>query len=168
MKGDEMSQKSLDLVTYSMRMALYDEYCKELAQYDPEIYKDPQKVNKWASEYITEGWTWVDITLCGQIVGFVIIGEKSKGHDVHPQFDYFIEQTFILPEYRRNGFVSRSLMSFIKYHKGRYGLEVLQKNFKAQEFWKDLISRVGGYRITVDLDGFMLHGTEYLWGFEVK
>lgn len=163
-----MGEKQIDLITYSTRCALYDEYCKELSKFDPQIYASRTEVMKWCQDYMDENYTWLDITVAGRTIGFIIIGEKALGADISPQFDYFIEQTYIMPDYRRKGFVFNVLNKFVSKHKGKYGLLIIQNNFKARDFWRYTIPRLGGYQIPVNFDGFMVHGAEVLTGFEVK
>lgn len=158
----------LDLIVYSTRCALYDEYCKELSKFDPDIYPSREEVSRWCNGYLDNGYTWLDITIADRTIGFVIIAEKGKTDENHKQFDFFIEQTYILPDYRRHGFVFNVLKKFTEKHKGKYGLVVLQKNFRAQDYWKSTFARLGGYQVVVDLSKEILYKNEILWGFELK
>lgn len=67
--------------------------------------------------------------------GFFIIG---KNDNCHPDFDYYIIDTYLDPKYRRQHIMQNAINNFIKNHKGSYMLFILNNNDPAHMFWKTI------------------------------
>lgn len=74
------------------------------------------------------------------IIGFWILGQNGS---CHPDADYFIAETYIRPEYRREGIMSDRISDWIKTYGGKFCLFVLSKNEVAKKFWKNVFDRCG-------------------------
>ena len=74
------------------------------------------------------------------IIGFWILGQNRN---CNPDADYFIAETYIRPEYRREGIMSDRISDWIKTHGGKFCLFVLSKNEVAKKFWKNVFDRCG-------------------------
>ena len=71
-------------------------------------------------------------------VGFFIVrnGESAKKLGV----DYYIEDVYLFPDYRKRGIMENFAKEFFEKHPGRYGMELIKKNRNATEFWRFVIS----------------------------
>lgn len=74
------------------------------------------------------------------IIGFWILGQNGN---CHPDADYFIAETYIRPEYRREGIMSDRISDWIKTYGGKFCLFVLSKNEVAKKFWENVFDRCG-------------------------
>ena len=108
---------------------LFEDYCRELNKYGAEFER--QHVVTQCLEYRRIG-NWIPIKISGKEVGFIII---IPGRYYSTELDYFIEQVYIAPEYRRRGIMKLNLDEMFKAAPGRYGLFILDKNYMAKGFW---------------------------------
>ena len=108
---------------------LYEDYCNELNKYGADIEK--QHIITAVMEYRRSA-KWFPIKVSGKEVGFIIV---APGKFYTPELDYFIEQVYIAPEYRRSGIMKLNLDEMFKAMPGRYGLFILDKNYPAKGFW---------------------------------
>lgn len=83
---------------------------------------------------------WVNVIANGNIVGFFIIG---TGENCHPDADYYIQEAYIQPEYRRKGYMSYAISEYVKRHRGIYCLLILNKNYIAKTFWPEVFRKLG-------------------------
>lgn len=116
----------------------------------------------FASRLITyEDTYWIDIWHSSKIIGFFIIGLKPN---CHPCADYYIQETYIKPEYRRQKIASNYIGNFMKTYKGTYCLYIINNNYAAKQFWKNLFERAGyepvGLKDTEDKKPYTLYGFE--------
>ena len=76
---------------------------------------------------------WVDVfSEDGKIIGFIIIGYTPN---CHPDADFYIEEAYIQPEYRRKKYMFRAVTKFLKYNGGTYCLFIVNRNTPALNFW---------------------------------
>ena len=107
---------------------------------------------------------WVDIRKGDKILGFFIIGTNEN---CHPSADYYIQEAYIKPEYRRQGHMSRALDIYIKRYPGIYCLLILNKNEVAHKFWHTMFDRIGYVPYDLeDVDATDEHCEQY--GFAPK
>lgn len=142
-KVSKIGRKEMRMTIKRARYGLYRKYIKELAKYDHELrYITPTEVNDWAKEYIEDKkyTTWIDLYHENKIIGFIII--THNGEDCHPDCDHFISQTYVLPEHRRNGYVTKTIIEYMKKYPGIYGYDVIIGNNKAKEFWTKLFDNI--------------------------
>lgn len=97
----------------------------------------------------------------GEFMCFLAIGFRDN---CHPACDYFISQTYVAPQFRRQGIMTDFAGSWIKQHEGRYCLFIIDRNKPALAFWKKLFTSLN-YKpqlltqVTED-DGYT---TQYGW-----
>lgn len=89
---------------------------------------------------------WNDIWHNGELSGFVIVG---KGSACHPNADYFIIQTYIVPKFRRQGIGKQFMLEYIKNHPGVYCLDIIDRNDIAHKFWSNVFSESNYSRIVI-------------------
>ena len=136
---------------YLTRIGLYRKYVEELGPFDPYIaqmgYKETHDVAMYYIE--TPGVEWVDIkNKEDKTIGFVIFSTVKNDH--HPAADYGICQTYILPKYRRQGIVSKTVKSYLNSHPGIISLDILKKNDKAKAFWKKLMYELDAVEVPLN------------------
>ncbi len=134
---------------YDQREQLYLQYARELGNYTDSLKEENLSdgdVLKRARRLLPGGeigdcTEWIDIKKDGKIVGFLIM---STAPDCHPQTDYFLNQTFVLPEYRKQGLMSTTLKQFISEHPGKkYSIIIHRKNKWARTFWQAFFLTIG-------------------------
>lgn len=85
---------------------------------------------------------WVDVfSEEHKVIGFIIIGHAPN---CHPDADYYIEEAYIMPEYRRKKYMSNAVSEYLKSHKGTYCLFIISSNKPALSFWSKAF-RENGY-----------------------
>ncbi len=136
---------------YLTRIGLYRKYVEELGPFDPYLaqmgYKETYDVAMYYIE--TPGVEWVDIKdKEDKIIGFVIFSTAEEDH--HPATDYGICQTYILPTYRRQGIMTKAVLSYLKLHPGAVSLDILKKNDKAKAFWKKVMYKVNAFELPLN------------------
>lgn len=130
---------------------LYNDYLRELENYAPEPFTET--ADEIIQKYKRNRCNDIRIIFHeGSPAGFLIIG---KHPNCHPDCNYFICQSYIAPEYRKKGLMTKALADFEKDHKGRYCLDVLFKNFYARMFWFKRFKELGYVDITLP---FIEHG----------
>lgn len=67
--------------------------------------------------------------------GFILFG---FGDNCHPYCDYYIEECFIAPEYRRKGLMKQAIKELFNKNKGIYCLYILKNNTTALSFWNKI------------------------------
>lgn len=94
------------------------------------------------SEISSEPHTeWVDIfTEDGKPAGFLILGTPPN---CHPDADLYIEESYIIPEHRRKGLMTRAVTNAIQIQRPKICcLIILNDNKKALRFWKNLFGQL--------------------------
>lgn len=125
-----------------IRHKLYTNYIKDLESIRSKPFPDsPKEKRKWCQDYIDGSYyNWIDIKSNNETIGFLIIGTSP---DCHPECDYFICQSYIIPKYRKHHFMTNAVYEFVKTHKGRYCLMILESNTYAHKFWFKLFGDLG-------------------------
>lgn len=149
-----------------IRHKLYTDYLKELEAIRGLPFPDsPDDKWFWCQDYITSPHSrWIDIEANGKIVGFLII---DSAPDCHPKCNYFIAQSFIMPEYRKKHLMSDAVSKFVKEHGGKYCLMLIDKNDYAKKFWFSLFERLGYTELSLPIVCNMEPG-EVQYGFAPK
>lgn len=134
------------------RFLLFSSYMEELSLYDPEIRNmTPEAFTDWFNEYLSDDYCFTDIVVDGRVVGFVII--SAPGSSKYAGCDYHIAQTYIRPEYRRRGLMTKTMVDIFSKNKGSYCYEVLAGNDGAKAFWDKLFTMVHAIDIPVMMQG---------------
>lgn len=129
-------RKNEDVLT--RRYRLYGYYCDELNEYCVEKMTDAD-ICITLLEYTQRSkedpnFEWIDVmSEEGEVIGFLIV-IKNPEWDI----DYFIAQTYISQRFRRQGIMKKVVTDYLTNHKGKYGLYILDKNYKAKTFWKSI------------------------------
>lgn len=116
------------------RYKLFSEYITEIRNLmnktiEPnEIHNMFQEIKKDMRKRNTE---WIDI---GD-VGFIIVG---KSPNCNPSCDYYIEECYITPEYRRQGLMTETIKDYVTDHNGTYCMFIINENAIAKKFWESL------------------------------
>ena len=114
---------------------LYYDYKKELWSISGESGFPREKVNSWYMTN-TKSETYfiriLDTLQTPEQIGFMLIGVNSNCHE---DADYYIQDSYILLEYRRQHIMEDAFQSFIKSHPGKYCLIILNDNKPAISFW---------------------------------
>ena len=128
------------------RFKLFANYINELYDIEglPRLSKtEIQNLFNWI--YNNPYFKWIDVrNLCtssmsnDDVIGFLIIGEEKE---CHPQADYYIAETYIMPEYRRRHIMSEVIMDFIKTYGGKYCLFIASQNSIAKQFWQKIFQQ---------------------------
>lgn len=118
----------------NQQLKMFLEYIYELRRMRNESVTDKEIYNMFEELQweISQGFCeWIDI----DGVGFIVIG---RGLKCPPDYDYYIIDTYIKPENRRKGLVSKTIKKYMNEHKGKYCLEIINANKAAKCFWKSV------------------------------
>ena len=88
-------------------------------------------------------WHWIyDGPECEKnFRGFLAIGFRDN---CHPLCDYFVAQTYTVPEYRRQGVMRRYFTQWAKMHRGAtLCMFIIDNNEIAKKFWFSLMPSIG-------------------------
>ena len=124
------------------KFKMFCDYIDELQ----DIKKVP-RLNRWQLEklyleYInTECSDWIDIfSDNGKLIGFAIIGYYPN---CHPDAEVYITEAYIIPEYRRQGYMHKTITQYIKNNHGTYCLFIVKNNDIALQFWQKVFADNG-------------------------
>lgn len=80
---------------------------------------------------------WVDIkTDDGELIGFLVV---SKNPELFPGIEYDVDCMYILPDYRRQGYMSKMIKKYLEDNPGTYSYSVLVGNDVSLSFWDKII-----------------------------
>lgn len=138
----ECDSRFCEMSAIMQRYYLYEYYLDELASIRGKEWEDTEEERKeWCTSYMRDtDYVWIDIKSHNSVIGFLLVG---TGKDCHPDCNYFIAESFILPAYRKRGFMSSAVQSFVLEHPGKYCMLIIKKNDYAKEFWNRLFSKIG-------------------------
>ena len=74
------------------------------------------------------------------LIGFIFI---AVGDDCPKQFDFYIWDCYIKPEYRGNRIVSDYMHDFISDHLGKYCFFLIDENVSARNMWTNIFNSLG-------------------------
>ncbi len=146
---NELIGKLHDWDLFEAREQLYLKYIRELGTYTENFREEKisdEKIFFNARNLLPGGETadhvrWIDIEENGKIVGFLIM---AKSPLCHPAVDYYIYQTYVLPEYRKRGLMSQAIRSFMKqYPRSSYCILISKNNKWAMHFWRAFFEALG-------------------------
>lgn len=105
----------------------------------------PRKTEEEKQEYFSvmmrePNMDWKDIRVDGKIIGFLVTGTPPN---CHPDADYYLEETYIIPEYRKQGYMSSAASEFLETHPGTYCLLIMDRNGYAIRFWQHRFTEAG-------------------------
>lgn len=131
------------ILSNAERLKLWSKYVQELDEISGTrvmpLYQILENFDKTIKDPDTQ---WIDICSPsdGSFVGFFVVGTKTN---CHPDADYYIQEAYVIPEYRRNGLMSSTVKKFVGSHEGVYCLFIINGNVVAKFFWKKIFSELG-------------------------
>lgn len=124
----------------SSREQLYYDYVTELKIYNPNlIFVDNDQIFKNYKEVAAfTDLEWIDIYAGMECVGFILL---ANGPHCPVNYDWFIMECYIAPEFRRRNLMTDALNKLFSSHHGTFGLFILSANIVASIFWNKQLSR---------------------------
>lgn len=107
------------------------------------LYTAPKKLELFQNYYAGQGSKWIDIydPKSGKDpVGFLVIGYPPN---CHPNVDFYIEEAYIRPKYRRRRLMSAAVTEFVQSNPGVYCLFIVRGNEAVYTFWKNVFGEAG-------------------------
>lgn len=93
-------------------------------------------------------YVWMDIKNDeNKLIGYLSILLKPE---IYPGIDFDIESMYILPEYRRQGYMSKTVKRFLDENFGGYSYCVIKEDEVTANFWQKVISDNNCKPIDVD------------------
>ena len=126
----------------NVSFSLFCEYLRELDQIVGQAPQTPSEDFAYYEEIISSDCTeWIDIWAYGERfpVGFLIV---SREPNCHPDADFFIQESYIKPKFRKQGLMTATVSKFIKEHEGVYCLFILNNNVNAYQFWHNIFPKL--------------------------
>lgn len=127
-----------------VRFKMFCDYLNELQTIKGLSPLKNKQLKKMYKNYISETNTkWIDIfadELKKDIIGFLIIGYPPN---CHPDADFYIEEAYVIPEFRRQKHMSLTVSRFIEANEGIYCLFILNNNIPARHFWPEVFAKHG-------------------------
>lgn len=117
------------------RFKLFLDYKHELSKMQGDEDMIPISVRSADFKYImgNDEFDWVPISEGGMDIGFIIVskGSVAAKHGV----DYYIEESYIEKEYRKQGRMTKAVKEYLAEHKGKYGFVMMKVNNVSHAFW---------------------------------
>ncbi len=124
-----------------VRYDMFTSYLDELQTISENPIISDEKKQYLYDNITNYEFSWrVDVYDGDVVIGFFIIG---TGENCHAAADYYIQESYIKPEYRRKGHMTRAISDFINRHVGVYCLFILNNNQIGRVFWHVLFDRIG-------------------------
>lgn len=112
-------------------------YLKELHNnYNLPYMSDTLFDNPYAGYFLNrQKYTeWIDIYDDNDnLVGFLIMATQPI---CHPDADYYIEESYIKPEHRNKGLMTKTVSEILDNKEGTFCFYVLKENLAAKRFWE--------------------------------
>ena len=120
------------------------DYVKELSAMNGDELPNPIDLNTKYISYIFDPNIVVKkLYKDSKFVGFIIF-ESLIWQTEYPPFEWYVMETYVKPEYRKQGLVSKALKDFTVDHSVKsYGYVVLNENDYADNFWKNRFKELG-------------------------
>lgn len=140
-----MGRTTLPLNTdTSKRYELFSDYINELQKVKGLPLLSEVQLNESYKSYISShNSKWMDIYTDEDnktVIGFLIIGYPPN---CHPDADFYVEEAYITPSYRRKKYMSSVVSQFVKANNGTYCLFILKNNLIVTEFWLKTFTKLG-------------------------
>ncbi len=125
-----------------IRYRLVSDYLDELRKIQDIPQATEEEKKQLFSEY-KQNAQWIDIYDTQNretIIGFLLIGVYPN---CHPDADYYIEEAYVKPKYRRSKHMTKAVIDFVKQHPGVYCMFILNNNYGAYGFWNTVFKSLG-------------------------
>lgn len=121
------------------RKQMFFQYLKELYSISGSPLLTREQQEQLYRQCFMDGAQWIDITNGkGQVIGFIIIATHPN---CHPDADWYIQETYIVPEYRNQGYMSRWVSKWLSEVQATICLFILNKNTCALRFWQHIFHK---------------------------
>lgn len=124
-----------------LRYQMYLEYMKHIQGLLGEIFDGGQCLRQF--EKLDEGWCnvqWVPVKLKSKEVGFFTVYQAPN---CHPDCDFYIEDSYVIPEARNQGLMQKAVQKFITENPGKYCLFIVDCNEPARHMWPAVFQKLG-------------------------
>ena len=126
------------------RIELFGAYINELQPHKALPALTPvQILDEYAKCSLAANTEWRDIygpSSDEMPIGFVVVGYPPN---CHPDAELFIQEAYISPESRRNGYMSRVIAEVLGKDTPKVCLYILHQNHTAYKFWHGLFTKMG-------------------------
>lgn len=130
---------------------MYQSYKRELWTYTGQSFEN--KLNEWFEDMVTMPDMEVKLIRnahTNTLIGFLMIQDLGKEQQAESGCRWFISETYIMPVYRNQRFMTTVVHDFISAHKGNIGLVTIDKNKKAMRFWDNTLGSLGYTKERID------------------
>ncbi len=141
---------------------LYWQYKNELWKIEGMHPYSKEAVDSWYKEYLDDAGCCIRIfNENKEQIGFVFVGTYPNCHE---DADFYIQDCFIMPEYRKRSVMSAIVSEFIADNPGDYCLYLIDQNAQAQNFWRKMFGSLGYEEFQIkdytdmETDSCHLHG----------
>lgn len=133
-------------------MEMYMSFLRELEQYGKRYEGYPATPKKLTpSELFDETGSDTHrymLIIDNEPAGLLTIG---VGDNCHPDADFFIQDFYIAPEFRKSGNGTKMMNLFAKDHRGTYCMVIIKGNTPAENFWNNYAEYGSGARKVTDI-----------------
>jgi predicted acetyltransferase len=145
------------------RYKMYAAYMRHIQSLMGELFDGGRCMRQF--EKLDESWhdvQWVPVKLKTKEVGFFTVYQAPN---CHPDTNYYIEDSFVIPEARNQGLMQKAIQKFVKDNPGKYCLFILDNNEPAKHMWNAVFEGLGYQplelcQVMPQKDGI----TQYGWG----
>lgn len=130
-----------------IRYQMYADYVRHISTLRGDVFDGGLCMRNF--EKIDEGWCdvqWVPIKVKTQEVGFIVLYTHPN---CHPDADWYIEDAYVMPEYRNQGLMQKAVQTWVKEHPGTYCLFIVDSNEPARHMWPTVFEKMGYVPITL-------------------
>lgn len=124
-----------------VRYQMYLEYMKHIKGLLGELFDGGQCLHQF--EKLDEGWCnaqWVPVKLKSKEVGFFTVYQAPN---CHPDCDFYIEDSYMMPEARNQGLMQKAVQKFVTENPGKYCLFIVDCNEPARHMWPAVFQKLG-------------------------
>lgn len=144
---------------------LYYKYKQELWEIDNMHPYSKQAVHEWYAEITGDAGYIVRIFNGNEQIGFIFIGTEPNCHE---DADFYVQDCYILPEFRRRSIMSETVSEFLSEHPGVYSMFLIDQNVPAVNFWNKMFKSLDYVEISIHDYNDMETETCHLHGFMKK
>ena len=163
LKQESLEIKPLDKKgDLSLFSANYGDYCTELDKYLPSQENDLEML---ILTLLGDPDVYIQMIYWDKNLAGVFL--YGIGHNCHEECDYYIQDFYIIPQFRKQHIGQSVVERFTKEHPGRYCLRVIESNEPAQRFWKTVWNKIGAKDISDELTDYTPAGFDF-YAYETK
>lgn len=123
------------------RCAMYVEYMRHIKKMLGEMFCAEECARQFERiERDAHDTQWIPVIHNAREVGFIII---CQAPNCHPDADYYIEDSFVLPAFQNKGLMQKTVQEFVKTNPGKYCLFIIDCNKPARHMWPAVFEKLG-------------------------